>query len=293
VKVRWADLPLPVGASSDSYSHAFLAQLSACGIDAVKDSAKESDGPILNVSVQLTVSRVILLADLVSSPEARRIQMVEVPRSAISITSESSSTLRLRKELLWQQESSIDSAAEWDDGSSQQHLLLLISQGFLVRLRLDHGSWTAVDSTEIPASGRRYRLGGGGLGYDYPPGPMGIFSDGKFCSMEIGTHISFVCRDTIVGGTVVTISSACDETRQILVTGRGDLTQKDRVALAGTEVIHATPLSEDEIRSGSVEVPGPVLALNTVEHGKAATAVVRNLSTGIYEIYRITTVCSE
>jgi hypothetical protein len=289
VKVHWTDLPLPVGTSSDSSKHAFLGQLSACGMDA----AKESDGPILNVSIQLTVSRIVLVADLISSLEARRIQMVEVPRSAISISSESSSTLRLRKQLIWQQESSIDSAAEWDDESSQQHLLLLLSQDFLVRLRLDRGSWTAVDSTEIPASGRKYRLAGGRFGYNYPPGPMGVFSDGKFCGMEIGTHISFVCRDTSVGGTVVTISSACDETRQILATGSGDDTERDRITLAGTEVIRATPLSEDEIRSGSVEVPGPVLAINTVEHGKAVTAVVRNLSTGIYEVYRITTVCSE
>ena len=219
--------------------------------------------------------------------------MGEVPRSAISRASVSSSVLRLRKELLWQQESPIDSAVEWDDGSTHEHFLLLLSQGFLVRLRLELGIWTALDSAEIPASGRRYRVGGGGFGYENPPGQLGVFSDGKFCNMEIGSHISFVCRHTNVDGNVVSISSACDETQQILVTGRGDLTQKDRVTLAGTEVHRTAPLSEDEIRTGSVDLPGPVLAINTVEHGKGVTIAVRNLSTGIYEVYRITTVCGE
>jgi len=59
-------------------------------------------------------------------------------------------------------------------------------------------------------------------------------------------------------------------------------------------VIRATPLSEDEIRSGSVEVPGPRTSPSIqLNMEKPLRAVVRNLSTGIYEIYRITTVCSE
>ena len=288
LKLHWADSPLSASASFDSFRQAFLIQLSACGINAAKDL----DGPILNVSALLTASRIVLVADLVSSPEARRIHMVELPRSTAPASSVSSSMLRLRKELLWHQEAPIDSAVEWDDGSTQEHFLLLLSRGFLVRLRLDHGAWTLVDSAEIP-SGRPSRLGGASLSYDNPPGQVGIFSDGKFCSMQLGDRISFVCKDTRTGGKVVMISSACDETKQILATGTGDLTQRDQVTLAGTDGSRAAPLSEDEIRSGSVEMPGPVLDINSMEQGKAVTAVVRNLSTGVYEVYRITTACGE
>jgi hypothetical protein len=288
VRINWQESPQFPGSLTESLKKAFLAQLSACGIA----STKNTSSPEMNVTMRWTTSMLLVIAGPVDSFDGLQIRMVEIPRAALSISNDTSLASHLRKEILWQQENPINSAAEWYDRFTQEHFLFLLSQGLLVRLRFENGDWTAVDSTEVPMTGRRSRLGRGSFSYGYPQGQLGVLSDGKFCEMQIGSHILFVCRDTDGGGKVVTISSACDETRQILSAGRGDYTQRDRITLAGPEVTRP-PLSEDEIRSGSVDVPGPVLDINTVEDGKIVTAVVRNLSTGNYEVYRITTVCGD
>jgi hypothetical protein len=289
LKVQWAELPISASDPSDPLKHAFLAQLSACGVDLTEDP----DGPVLNVTVQLTASKIVLVADFLVSPGGRRIQMVEIPRSAISPSNVSPNTLRLRRELLWQQEGPIDGAVERHDRSTQEHFLFLLSQGLLIRMRLENFTWRIVDSAEIPSSTRGYRMGKGTFVYDdRPPAKLAMLVDGKVCSIEIGEHISFACRDAGPVSKAVTIASACDDTFQSLGTGRGDYTQRDRITLTGTELIRP-PLSEEKVRPGSVEVPGPVLDITSSEDAKTVAAVVKNLSTGNYEVYRITTACGD
>jgi hypothetical protein len=73
------------------------------------------------------------------------------------------------------------------------------------------------------------------------------------------------------------------------VTGKGDYTQTDRITLAGAPGAGA---AADRTPGGSADMPGPVLDISVAENAKAAAAVVKNLSTGNYEVYRITAVCS-
>jgi len=219
--------------------------------------------------------------------------MAEIPRSTLSVLSGSTSSSRLRKELIWQQESPLNGAVEGSDESSHEHFLFLLSDGFLVRKRLENQVWKLVDSTELPSTSRPHRLGKGFFIYDdQKPAELAFLLDGKICSIQPGSRISFDCRQTYLGGKVVTIASACDGKAQILATGTGDYTQPDRITLAGQEV-NRPPLSDQEIGSGSVEMPGPVLDDMTNGDGKSVSAVVKNLSTGIYEVYRITTVCGQ
>ncbi|HYL86989.1 MAG TPA: hypothetical protein VE263_22385 [Candidatus Angelobacter sp.] len=286
-KVQWTDSALPSSSFSDSFRRAFLTQLSACGIGVSEDPA----GATLNVTVELTGSKVVLVADYAVPEETRRVQIVEIPRSATPTSSISSNAPRLRKELLWQQENPINSAMEWVDQASQGHFLFLLSEGFFLRRRLENHDWTFVDSTELPLRAQRHRLGQGSFTYDdQQPPALALVLEGKICSILAADRVSFSCRDTNLGGKVVSIASPCDEKVQVLAAGRGDYTQQDRITLAGPEVTRP-PLSDEEIRAGSVELPGPVLDFASAADGRSVTAVVRNLSTGIYEVYRITTAC--
>ena len=287
LEIHWPDSAPAQGTLSDAVKNSFLAQLSACGID----TTKKSGIPLLTVSLQWTASKVLFMADSGNSSAPPRVEIVELPRPAFSLSNASSAGPRLTRELIWQQERPINSAVEWDDWSNQQQYLFLFSEGFLIRRRFENHIWTLVDSTEIPSSARRHRRGDGEfIRGDHPPTSLAFLLDGKICSTQPGERVSFTCRDTSIGGKVVTITSACGEKSQILSTGGGDYTQQDRITLAGTELIRPW-LSEAEIRTGSVELPGPVLDDQTTEDGKSVTAVVRNLSTGIYEVYRITAVC--
>jgi len=62
--------------------------------------------------------------------------------------------------------------------------------------------------------------------------------------------------------------------------------------MAGHEVARL-PMSEDEISANSVSMPGPVLEMVTGENGNSVAVVVKNLSTGNYEVYRVTAICDD
>jgi hypothetical protein len=87
------------------------------------------------------------------------------------------------------------------------------------------------------------------------------------------------------------ILSACEERPRYLATGTGDYTQTDRIILRG-QVVNQVAQPPNDGDASSVEVPGPVLGISVAENAKAAFAVVKNLSTGNYEVYRIAAVCS-
>lgn len=286
VRINWQESAQASGWITGPQKKAFLSQLSACGMALSENPA----APLLSVSLQRTATKMLLIAGPADSLDSREIHMVEVPREALSVSTEFAPAPRLRRELLWQQEKPINSGIEWNDGSTHQRFLFLLSQGFLIRLRLEHDSWSAVDSTELPARGPRSRLGDGTFVSYEQQTKAGILLDGKWCEIEVGERVSFACKEAGVGEKTVSVSSACDETRQILATGEGDDTQTDRITLIAPETM-ATALLRDEIDSRSVDLPGPVLDLSGGQDSKAAAAVVRNLSTGNYEVYRITTVC--
>ncbi len=290
LRVEWTGAPQIAGESFAAFKNTFLARLESCGVVVSENPAD----PTLHVTVQLTVSRVLIIAELTGLSESAKVRMVAIPRSTLSVPTSSSSSLRLRKELLWQQENPLDGAVEWSDESSHEGSLFLLGEGLLIRGRFENQAWKLVDSTELPATPRQHRLGKGDFIYDdQTPGKLAFLLDGKICSIQSGSSISFNCRQTYIGGKVVTIVPACDGKVQILATGMGDYTQPDRISLFGPEVSRPPPLSEEEFRSGSIEMPGPVLDYMTNEDGKSVSAVVRNLSTGIYEVYRITTVCGQ
>jgi hypothetical protein len=287
LEIHWQDPSPAQGALSDGLRNAFLSQLSACGIE----TTKKLGAPLLSVSLQWTASKVLLMADSGNSTEPRRVEMVELARPALSLSNQVSPAPHLTRELIWLQEKPINSAEEWYDRSDQQHFLFLLSDGRFVRMRSENGGWTLLDSTDLLANGRRIRGGEGALTYVSDPQiHPGVLVGGKLCDVEFAGRVSFACRNTDLGKKVVILASNCEETPQILVTGLGDYTERDRITLAGPEVLRA-PMTEDEIRTHSVEMPGPVLGMSDSEDVKAVAAVVRNLSTGMYEVYRITAVC--
>ena len=287
VQMNWQESPGQPGIFSASAKKAFLAQLSACGME----TTENPEAPILNVTVQFTPSRLLLIADAGGAIDSRSARMIELPRAALAASNELPPALHFRKELLWQQEKPVNSAVEWLDKSSQQHFLFLLSEGLFVRLRRENGEWIPVDSSELPP-GKQSRLGRGHFVYGYPDTQLEILLDGKECGVELGSRVSFNCKRTDIGGKITAISSTCDGTYQILSTGTGDHAQRDRITLAGPNVTRP-PLSEDELRSGSVYMPGPVLDMLASLDGQSVAAVVKNLSTGNYEVYRLTTSCGD
>jgi hypothetical protein len=286
VKVAWQESPESPVYLTDVRKKIFLDQISACGMA----PAENSEAPVLTVTMQVTASRALLIANWTDSQGGRQTYMVGISRASLFAAHETPPAPQLQRELLWQQEKPIQSAMEWVDPSSQEHFLLVLSSGLFLRFHSENGAWREMDSTELPAVRRSSRSGDGMFFYPYPGRPLGILLDGKICDLKLDERVSFTCSGINLEAKASQISPACEERSRYLATGTGDYTQTDRIILRGPVANQAARPPNDGDAS-SIEVPGPVLGISVAENAKAAFAVVKNLSTGNYEVYRITAVC--
>jgi hypothetical protein len=286
VKVAWQESSQSLEFLPDVHKRVFLEQISACGMA----QAENSEAPVLTVTMQVTASRALLIANWTDSQGGRQTYMVGISRASLFVAHEAPSAPQLQRELLWQQEEPIQSAMEWADPSSQEHFLLVLRSGLFLRLHSENGAWRVMDSTELPAVRRRSRSGDGMFLYPDPGRPLGILLDGKFCDLKLDERVSFNCTVINLEAKAPQILSACEERPRYLATGTGDYTQTDRIILRDPVANQAARPPNDGDAS-SIEVPGPVLGISVAENTKAAFAVVKNLSTGNYEVYRIMAVC--
>jgi hypothetical protein len=287
VKVAWQESPQFPGFLSDAHKKVFLEQLSACGMTA----AENSDAPVLTVTMQVTASEALLIANWTDAQGGRQTYMVGISRASLFVAQETPPVPQLQRELVWQQEKPIQSAMGWVDPSSREHFLFLLSGGLFLRYHSENGAWKITDSTELPAVRRHSRSGDGAFLYPYPDRPLGILFDGKICDLKLDERVSFTCSAIHLEGKALQILSTCEEGPRYLATDTRDYTETDRIILRGPVLNQAARPPSDDVAS-SVEVPGPVLGISVAENAKAAFAVVKNLATGNYEVYRITAVCS-
>ncbi len=92
------------------------------------------------------------------------------------------------------------------------------------------------------------------------------------------------------GSEIASTRSGCGNGWQILVTGKGDWSTPDSVTGMEFEGGKVTKVTE------SIDLPGPVISMHQTESDKnrgrdMVIAVVHNLQTGLYEIYRLTITC--
>jgi len=284
VRVAWRESPQSSGYLSDRRKKVFLDQISACGMEA----AENTDAPVLTVTMQVTPSKVLLMASSTEA-ESPQIYVIEVPRASLWIARETAPGPQLKRELLWQQEKPIQSALEWQDPTTEERFLFLLSESLFMRFDSENGVWKWMDSAQFLPPGRRPRAGEASLFYSHAKKRVELVLGKKVCDLDLNLHFSDTCTGTEAGDRTTELSSTCDESPRYLVTGKGDYTQTDRITLASAAGAAA---AAEETDRGSVNMPGPVLDISVAENAKAAAAVVKNLSTGNYEVYRITAVCS-
>ncbi|MGC1615095.1 MAG: hypothetical protein WA736_10450 [Candidatus Acidiferrum sp.] len=288
VRVHWLDSPDSTGYLSNSLKKVFLEQITACGMEPI-DSPEAT---LIKVAIQITASRVLLIADAEDSAGVRQVYMIEIPRASLQVARETSPAPQLQRELLFQQEKPIRDAVEWQDPATQERYLFFLSENRLIRRRFENGAWKLVDSTDLPAGNHRLRFEDGRFIYMPTEEKLAIVLHHKMCDFDPVDRASFSCSARIYDEKSVGISSSCEDYFRLLDTGKGDYTQPDRITLSNPISIHgevANLLNGDY--SSSLDVPGPVLRLSVGKNSKTAFAVVRNLLTGTYEVYRITAIC--
>lgn len=295
VDVAWSGSPSSSNDLSDDARRAFLGQISACGMQATEGS----DPRVLTVAVRFTPSKILLIAKLAAPASGEQIFVVEVPRSSVFVAREAPPAPQLRSELLWRQEKSIQSAIAWQDPATQERFLFLWSDGVFSRIRFEDGAWKSMDSTELQSAGRRTRSGEAGFSYNRSKQSIELVLRKGICELNLAGRVSLTCSGTEPVHRTAELSPTCEDSPRYLASGNGDYTQPDRITLGTISRTGVAPLaatssgatSSDEGYAGSVDMPGPVLDISVAENSKAAFVVVKNLSTGNYEVYRITAVC--
>jgi hypothetical protein len=286
VRVAWQESPQSSGYLTDSRKKIFLDQISACGIEPTENT----DAPVLNVWIRVTASRALLIADS-DAAGGRQTYMIEVPRASLFVSRQTGSAPQLKRELIWQQEKPIQSALEWQHPTTEEWFLFLLSDSLFMRFDFENGAWKWMDSAQFLPVGRSSRTGEVSLFYSHTKERVELVLRRKICDIDPTVHFGYTCTGSEVSDRTSELSSACGESPRYLATGKGDFTQRDQITLASGSGAGATVSDEDNY-AGSLDMPGPVLDISVAQNSKSATAVVKNLSTGNYEVYRITAVCN-
>jgi len=287
VSVHWQETAEFPGYLSESRRKVFLEQISACGMA----PSENPDAPVLTVVIRVTATRALLIADVTDAAGVQQIYMVEFPRASLYVARGTSPTPQLRRELLWQQEKPIQSALEWQHPATEEWFLFLLSDSLFMRFDFENGAWKWMDSAQFLPVGHSSRAGEASLFYSHAKERVELVLLRKVCDIDPTVHFSYTCTGSEVSDRTMELSSACGESPRYLATGKGDFTQPDQITLASGSGAGA-PASDGGNYAGSLDMPGPVLDISVAQDSKSATAVVKNLSTGNYEVYRIKAVCS-
>lgn len=93
------------------------------------------------------------------------------------------------------------------------------------------------------------------------------------------------------GDDIASIKPSCGADWQILVTGRGDWTESDRIRVYAISFVNNSATAKPE--GQPLEFPGPILAMWQADDEKSARVISKNLQTGMYEASIVTVTCSQ
>jgi hypothetical protein len=239
--------------------------------------------------------------------EAPLVVLLAVQRPSETSTIMATMPVSIHSEKFWEGPERILDAGEISDGAGKSWLVLLLAGGLRI---LDRQSG-ATSTTEIISNQSASRDPWGILGFGKSGNEFGFFLSPRFCTMNLDTRNISGCSpaDESAGnssggkfplmidvapsgpvpagkGTEVVMGvPVCGGSSQFLATGVRDYTQTDSIQMFEMKPGSATSISID------LNFPGPVTALHAAS--ETPRAVVRNLSTGNYEAYRLSFSCAQ
>ncbi len=262
----------------------FVTQLEAAQIHVAQGEA----APALRVSLEQTPSRIVIAAS-VPGEGASNVVIEELARNLVGNDERRGSLLRLDKELIWQSDLKVLSGAlrGGTAGEAQKKMLILTEEALQVYGE-EQGGWKLANSRAIPG----VRLGQRGargqlLLTDENAQQVGILLPGKRCEAGWADDSPVVCAaagpDWPSGKLLA--SPACGVQTWLLKSDTTDWTAEDRLLLRNSSA------GRDPAPLAELSVPGPVQSIAAGPDSGSATVVVRNLSSGNYEVYRVALAC--
>jgi len=310
--VEWVNASSLPEAESVILREAFLKEFSA---HRAVVAASPGVAAGVQVSVRETPTEFLVVAR-VTTPSGEQVRMTGLPRTAFLPVMTRGNGLRLAKQLLWQQAEPIVDAGEFSDfmagaAAGAANIFLLKPDGVVV-YRENDDRLNEIQALPFSASIAGYKYVSRGLRGELhraKDGAIAVTVPGLNCSVRgpaaAGERWTMSCAaaptaassGTSAGGPgpkasgaapadaeAVTLGSGCDGSAWRLLGEAVDWTQADRLLLVNGQM-------KKEEAVASLEFAGPVRRLSGAEDGKSAVAVAFDLSSGSYEIFRITLLC--
>ena len=281
---------------------AFLAELKEQGIVPVAASG----APTVAVTLSENFRNFVWTAEIHQGQMLSAV-LLEVQRVMGARSSVSPMPVSIYGEKFWEGTERILDAGEITEGVGKSWLVLLLPGGLRIR-----GTQRGTESaTEIISNQSASRDPWGILSFKKDGDEFGFFLAPRLCSMNLSTLKLSGCSaagesagnssasqvpvmiDVAPSGAVapgkgteiVMRAPVCGGTNQFLATGPRDYTQTDSLQLFEMKPDGAVPISAE------LNFPGPVTALHA--SAESPRAVVKNLSTGNYEAYRLSFSCAQ
>jgi hypothetical protein len=262
----------------------FAAQLEGAQIRFVQGEA----APALRVSVEQTPAQIVFTASVPSAGSAS-VAIEEVARSLMGSDELPTNVIRLEKELLWQQETRILSAALPKVPANSEKKMVLLSDDALVIYREEHGDWKLGNTKLILGPSQPQRTARAQLFLaEEDLGRVGILLPGRRCEATLDDDSPVACSASNAdwhAGRLLALP-ACGTQTWWLKSDTTDWTSEDHLQLRSSGAgSNGEPVTE-------LSVPGPVISIGAGPNAESAAVVVRNLSTGNYEVYRVALACA-
>jgi hypothetical protein len=281
--LSWQNHSSLTEANSQALKESFAAEL---GGENLAEKA-EPGVRVLLISVQETPAFYILIANVpATAGDATRIS--RIARGVLPSAENLGVRRRLLKELIWEQQEPILDAIETGEASNKLGPLLILNRENLSLYRRENDRWGLQDTKRIPTSEKAMRVPRGEIRFSLGDEKQdSLVLPGQTCDVAVADRIALNCRGASHSWREgMFLASACDRSVWWLRGETGDWTLPDKLLLRNPSLPKSAP-SEAEL-----DLPGPLLSIATGRHMQGDTAVVLNLTTGNYEVYRITLACA-
>jgi hypothetical protein len=263
----------------------FASRLEAAQVRLVQGES----APALHVSIEETPSQIVFTAS-VPGEGSSNVVIEEVARAFVSSDARPSNAIRLEKELLWQQETKILGAALPASSADGEKKMILLTDDALAVYGEAQGNWTMRITKRLPTGASQPQRSARGqlLLAEEKKSQVGILLPGKRCETNWADDSPIACSaaNTEVPVGRLLAAPACGAQTWWLKSDGADWTSEDRLLLRNPGA------ASNVAATAELSMPGPVFSIGAGTDAGSATAVVRNMATGNYEVYRVALACA-
>jgi hypothetical protein len=269
---------------SEKLRELFAAQMETAQIRVVQGEA----APALRVSIEQTPTKFVLTAS-VPGEGAMSVAIAEVARALVESDKRAANVVRLEKELLWQQETRILSAALPSFAEGAEKKMVLLTEDAVRLYGEESGAWKLRSSKALPGPKQPPRAARGHLMIaEEKSDAAGILLPGRRCEVSWADDSAVTC---VAAGTDwptgrLLANPGCGAQTWWLKSDGTDWKSEDRLLLRSSEAgSGSAPVAE-------MSMTGAVFSVAAGPNAASAAVVARNLVTGNFEVYRIALLCA-